>query len=143
MTKTVPKVSSCADNLPPSKKQKVGKPNIKGKAKAAKRETVETDDVDVTRSFAGTLVVVPPTLVQQWVHEIRMHSDINVQVRVIPVKYYFLCYPPKHIQQLRVFLYPTPDIAMISSDCTALHHIKYAFTRFNWSAGFCLSGAVV
>jgi hypothetical protein len=36
--------------------------------------------VDVTQSFAGTLVVVPPTLVQQWLHELRKHADVSVLV---------------------------------------------------------------
>ena len=66
----------------PAKKQKVNnskKPKSKVKS-VRKQETVPTDDVDVTRSFAGTLVVVPPTLVQQWVHEMRMHANIKVEV---------------------------------------------------------------
>lgn len=42
-------------------------------------------EIDITQSFAGTLVVVPPTLVQQWVHEIGVHSDLNVHVRFLSV----------------------------------------------------------
>ena len=66
-----------------AKKQKIKSEKqleLKLKGNAADMHTIETADVDITKSFAGTLVVVPPTLVQQWVNEMRKHSDINLSL---------------------------------------------------------------